>query len=616
MNNKIEIKKDGIYLSGKKFFLLSGEFHYFRTLPGGWKRRLELMRDFGLTAVTTYVPWNLHEPKKNQFNFEGIANLPLFLETANEIGLKVILRCSPYMCAEWEMGGLPSWLLKDRTIALRSSDSSYMAAVTSYSRVLLEKIRPFLYTNNGPIILVGLENEYGSFGNDKNYLKHLSELYRECGIDVPFISANGSDPFKYYNGTLSENWNGIDCGAVPESLCELEALKTYQPDKPLMIGEAWVGNIQFWGKSFTLGRNIERNAQFLKEALEKQAIVNFYMFCGGTNFGFFSGAEAINEQQSYMPLMTSYDYDAPISEEGTPREKYFAMRDALDSFLGKPPREHIAPEWKSQKIENIKLTEFANLLDNTNVLAQTVTEAGKPLYMEDLDQSYGFIRYTTHIEYTDSRVRHLRLEGLADRAYVYLNGKFIGCYMRDCKNEDITFTIEPEGAELSILVENMSRINYGYKIYDRKGLDIVRFDIELPNGKFLYNFANTTNFTIETLPLDSLSGIKYDSNKPENMLPVFCKGTFKATAGVDTFLNLQGWNKGVVFVNGFNLGRYWHIGPQQTLYIPGELLKEDNTIEILELHYNKNFDSVSCIEHSILDEMATEDYSLADFELK
>lgn len=616
MNRTVEIKKDGIYLSGESFFLVSGEFHYFRTLPGGWKRRLALMKDFGLTAVTTYVPWNLHEPKKNEFNFSGMADLPLFLKMADEHGLKVILRCSPYMCAEWEMGGFPSWLLKDRTIALRTRDEKYMDAVASYSKVLIEKVKPYLYTNGGPIILVGIENEYGSFGNDREYLKQLSELYRNCGIDVPFISANGSDPFKYYNGTLEENWNGIDCGAYPSRLAELELLKRCQPDKPLMISEAWDGSIQFWGKSFDIDKGSEHHAQFFKLALEQNVIVSFYMFCGGTNFGFYSGAEAISENHSYMPLMTSYDYDSPISEEGIPREKYFALRDALDAFLGKPPREHTAPEYKFQTIENVVLTEFASFLDNCGSLAEKTITSGKPLYMEDLDQDFGFIRYTTFVNYTDDRPRHLRLEGLADRAYVFVDGTFKGCYMRDCKNEDIVFTIGKNGAELSILVENMGRINYGYKIYDRKGLDMVRVDIEQPDGGFLYNFAANTNFTIETLPLRSLENLQYSQTKPDNNLPVFCKGAFKAQPNVDTFIDMRGFNKGIVFVNGFNLGRYWHIGPQQTLYVPGELIKENNVVEILEMNYDQSFECVSFLDHPILNSMAEEDFSAEGFELK
>jgi len=610
------VKEDGLYLDGEKFFLISGDFHYFRTLPQGWERRLHLMKDFGLTAVTTYVAWNLHEPREGEYRFDGIADLGRFLSLADQVGLKVVLRCSPYICAEWEMGGLPSWLLKDRQLCLRSSDPAFLKPFTAYTEKLAEIIRPYLYTNGGPIILIGLENEYGSFGNDTEYLRYTAELYRRVGFDLPFISANGTDPFKYINGTLSENWNGGDAMAFPICLHALESVKEYQPNRPPIAGEAWVGKIPFWGRDYRFNRHIEEHAAYLKSALEMNAFLNFYVFCGGTNFGFYSGAEAISENHSYMPLMTSYDYDAPISEEGIPREKYFALRDVLDAFLGKPPREHTVPAYKCQTIENVALTEFASFLDNCGSLAEKTVTAGKPLYMEDLDQDFGFIRYTTFINYTDDRPRHLRLEGLADRAYVFVDGTFKGCYMRDCKNEDIVFTIGKNGAELSILVENMGRINYGYKIYDRKGLDMVRVDIEQPDGGFLYNFAANANFTIETLPLRSLENLQYSQTKPDNNLPVFCKGAFKAQPNVDTFIDMRGFNKGIVFVNGFNLGRYWHIGPQQTLYVPGELIKENNVVEILEMHYDQRFDKVNFIDHAILNSMEKEDYSATGFELK
>ena len=190
--NKVELKKDGLYLNDEKFFLLSGDFHYFRTVPDGWRRRLKLMKDFGLTAVTTYVAWNVHEPERGVYNFDGIGDFPRFLKECDEEGLKVVLRCLPYMCAEWEMGGLPYWLNKDRTLTLRSSDPKYFEPMAEYMRVLADKVRPYLFTNGGPIILVGLENEYGSFGNDKEYLVKLAKLYEECGFNVPFISANGA----------------------------------------------------------------------------------------------------------------------------------------------------------------------------------------------------------------------------------------------------------------------------------------------------------------------------------------------------------------------------------------------------------------------------------------
>lgn len=575
------------------------------------------MKDFGLTAVTTYVAWNLHEPQKGQFCFDGRADLARFIRTADEVGLKVILRLSPYMCAEWEMGGLPSWLLKERNLCVRSSDDAFINHLKDYFKVLTEQVRPYLFTNGGPIILVGLENEYGSFGNDKIYLQKLAQIYSDCGLDVPYISANGSDPFKYYNGTLPESWNGIDCGASPHGIEEAKQLLKYQPDKPPMFGEAWTGGIQFWGKSFQIGGDPTPKAEFLRLALQMGAAVNFYMFCGGTNFEYTAGALKLDG--TYIPLQTSYDYNAPISEEGRPREKYFAMRDVLDEYLGRAPREHIEPPYHAQSIPEVKLTQYASLLEQSSTLAEKSVKCGKTVCMEDLDQAGGFIKYSCFINYTDPRKRHLFINGLADRATIYFDGKYIGTLMRDEQTAaPITFTVPQQGAMLDILVENCGRVDYGRDIYDRKGiLDCVYVKIENDDGSFLYNYACNMGYTIETLPLTSTEKVAYGDTPSEANLPQFLRGKFNAQRGVDTFIDMRGWNKGQLWINGFCLGRYWStLGPQQTLYVPGELLKEENTLEILELHNPKKDYTVSFIEHAILDEIPAPDETLSDFELK
>lgn len=619
MKNTVEIRKDGVYLDGEKFMLISGDMHYFRILPDGWDRRLKLMKDFGLTAVTTYVPWNLTEPKRGKYCFEGRADLCHFLDLADKNGLKVLLRCSPYLCGEWEMGGLPSWLLKDRTLCLRSSDKAYMEAAESYNRVLCDKIRPYLHTNGGPVILVGLENEYGSFGDDKEYLQMLCDFYTEQNIDVPFISANGVDEFKYINGTLPHSWNGIDHDASPQSIPQFEKLRRYQPDKPLMSGEAWTGFIQFWGREFGRNRNVEQIAQYFKQALEMDVCINFYMFCGGTNFEFTSGALCNVGAKGYAPLMTSYDYDAPISEDGAPTEKYFVMRDVLDEYLGKEPRPHTDPFCHStQQISNIRLTQSAPLFDNIDSLAENTVPANRTICMEDLDQDYGFICYTSRIRYTDSRVRHLIIDGIADRAMVYIDGEYIGTLMRDSDNNpDITFTVKEGGSELTILVENMGRINYGYEMYDRKGiLGAVHVNIENPDGSFLYNYANNMRYTIHCLPMKCISALHYTQAPSVTNKPCFYKGTFDACEDIDTFVDMAGWHKGCVWVNGFNLGRYWNIGPQRTLYLPGELLKDkDNVIEILELHSPKADFSVNCLDEPLLCEKIDNDMLSSEFRL-
>ncbi len=618
MKNTIELKKEGLYLNGEKFFLLSGDFHYFRTLPDGWRRRLRLMKDFGLTAVTTYVPWNLTEPERGTFCFEGRCDLERFLKEADEEGLKVVLRCSPYLCGEWEFGGLPYWLLKDRTLCLRSSDPKYLEPLNEYNKVLCDLIRPYLYTNGGPIILVGLENEYGSFGDDKEYLKALCDFYRNEDIDVPFVSANGVDPFKYLNGTLPDNWNGIDCGAKESSIPQFDKLRALQPDKPLMVGEAWVGSIMFWGRSFVKNTSGEEHVAFFREALKQNVAVNFYMFCGGTNFEFTNGALSRTlGKDGYYPLCTSYDYNAPISEEGTPTPKYYALRDVLDEYLGKEKRPHVDPFYEAQNIDDIKITETARYEDNLDALVTKRVKSHKIICMEDMDQDYGFIRYTSHMEYTDDRTRVLFIEGLADRATVYIDGKYIGTAMRQADdNKEITFKVAKGGSDLTILVENTGRINYGYNMYDYKGINgCVRVWILNEDGSHLYNLANNMHFTIESIPLKSTDGLKYTADLAIRNTPTFYKGTFAARAGVDTFLDMKGWKKGVVFVNGFNLGRYWDIGAQRTLYVPGELLKDENVVEIFELHTPKKDLSLSAIDHSLLCEPVAGTLASADFEL-
>lgn len=617
MKHSISVRRDGLYLDGEKFFLFSGDFHYFRTLPGGWRRRLDLMRDFGLTAVTTYVPWNLHEPEKGVFNFADNADLPRFLQECAEAGLKVILRCSPYMCGEWEMGGLPARLLRDRTLCLRSSDPAYLSEVRDWIQALSDVVRPYLFTNGGPVILVGVENEYGSFGNDRAYLRALSDLYRACGLDVPYISANGIDPFKYQNGTLPENWNGVDTSAVPPGIRDLEQLQTIQPDKPPMAGEAWVGSIMFWGKSYELNRRVEEHALYTRAALEMGAVVNYYMFCGGTNFGFFAGSLQVGDDEAFTPLCTSYDYDAPIGEDGVPREKYFRMRDEVDRFFGREPRPHTPPPHAVQPAARIRLDASARLFDNTDVLASRTEYRYRTVTMEDMGASQGFICYTAFVEHTDDRERILLLDGVADRATVYLAGRYLGTVTRDGDNREIRFRVPSGGAELSILVENMGRVDYGYHLYDRKGLlGAVRFRILQPDGGILYNYAALVGFRTETFPLNTTDGIRYQPGLSADGTPTFYRGEFHALPGVDTYLDMKGWHKGVVYVNGFHLGRYWEIGAQRTLYVPGELLREENVVEIFELHAPRPDGTVSLSERHILDEVGTEDLSLADFELK
>lgn len=578
MSERLEIQKDRLCLGGKEFYLASGDFHYFRTLPGGWRKRMKLMKDFGLNTIQTYCPWNEHEPERGRFCFEGRLDLSSFLKLAQEVGLKVLLRPAGYICAEWEFGGLPSWLLKNPDLVLRSRDLEYMKCLRSYTKRLCEEFVPYLSTNGGPIIAVAVENEYGSYGTDQVYLTQVKEMLKEFGVDVPLYCANGHDVFKLKNGYCGqEMWRGIDFGF--ESQIAVASLKKEQPDKPPICTEFWAGRIMHWeAKADPV--DAERLAGSYRDALRAGSYVNFYMFCGGTNFGFMNGA---NYYTSFVAQITSYDYDTLISENGEPTEKYYACRRELDKYLGKSVREAEICKSLVQVPSPVTLQSAAPLFDHLDVLTAKRVESANVKTMEQLDQRYGFILYSTNIMYTDDRVRHLRIDGLHDRALVYVDGEYRGVMMRDRKLPDVTFTVAPSGSKLQILVENMGRMSYGNFLRDQKGiLTGVRVEIENADGTYLWNKAFLLNWEIRTLPMEDVSRLAY-GDAPNGDLPAFYKGRFQAKPGIDTFLELPGWDRGVVWINGMNLGRYWKVGPQRTLYVPGEILKEDNEIIALDL---------------------------------
>ncbi|MEE1046049.1 MAG: beta-galactosidase [Clostridia bacterium] len=613
-NIKLEIHKDGLTLGGEPFYIASGDMHYFRFFKEGWRRRLQLMKDFGLTTVQTYVPWNLHEPEKGQFNFDSNLNLKEFFELCKEIGIYVLFRPSGYMCSEWDFGGLPYWLLKERDLCIRTSDPKFMAHIKSYYERLAKEFVPYLSTNGGPIIAVAVENEYGSFGDDYDYMKQIGDILIELGVDVPLFTANGWEPFKLKAGSRKEYWNGLDLHALTEPA--KESIMSYQPDKPIYIGEFWGGRSQQWG-GFFARQTPEEVAEKYKDLLEKGAYVNFYMFCGGTNFGFQNGAlvgrygaDVPGAPNRYIPFATSYDVDAPITEYGRPTRKYELCKKVLAEYLEKKGIKNSAKDFdvsayecKTQSIPSVKLDKSADMLSNIENIAAGIRKSGKPLTFEDMDQAYGFMLYSTYVAPVDDRTRQLNINGLHDRALVFGNGEYLGCYMRDREMPPVRFTIPEEGMKLDILVESTGRVNYGTAMLsDYKGItDYVRIEIIEDNGSlYPWNYTIKTGWTNASLPLKDISNIDYSIPAQKNR-PAFFSGEFEAEPGVDTFFNPEGWNKGVVWINGFNLGRYWKVGPQGTLYVPGELLKEKNTIQILELHKPKADMTVSFDNQPSLD---------------
>lgn len=590
MKELLCINENGVTLGGRDFYIASGDMHYFRFLKEGWRRRLELMRDFGLTCVQTYVPWNLHEKTEGEYDFSGNLNLAAFIRLCGEVGLKVMLRPSPYMCSEWDFGGLPWWLLKNADVKIRCLDESYMPYVERYTRRLCNEFVPLLSTNGGPVIAVALENEYGSFGNDTDYIRRMAQILREEGVDVPLYSADGETKKHLTWGSLPEIWSGIDCREGSEAA--KAALDEFSDKKrPYIVCEQWAGCAQQWGGVFNR-QSVEEASRHYKNSLERGYYVNFYMFCGGSSFGFMSGAnhgvyraDVPHAKNRYIPFTTSYDVDAPVNEFGEPTEKYYALKKILAEHLGKPydeNEEHV--KVKTASYPEVSFDECAPLFPNLNDAADKIIHSKMTKSMEEIDQGYGFVLYETFLEHTDSDERVLRIDELHDRATVYSGDEYLGTLYRD-RPDEVRFRIPEGGMKLRILVENMGRICYGHQmVYDRKGIThFVHMDRIAPSGWIMHDFSIVMNWTIYSLPFSDISRIGYGGDETANA-PAFYRTSFSAPDKADTFLHIKNGTKGVVWLNGFNLGRYWNVGPQETLYVPSELLRDENTLEIFELY--------------------------------
>ncbi|MEK4343621.1 glycoside hydrolase family 35 protein [Paenibacillus sp. FSL P4-0184] len=568
---------DGHYLlDGQPYRIVSGAIHYFRVVPEYWKDRLLKLKACGFNTVETYIAWNMHEPKEGEFVFDGMADVVSFIELAGELGLHVIVRPSPFICAEWEFGGLPAWLLAYSELQLRCCDPLYLSKVDRYYDELIPRLVPLLSTHGGPILAVQVENEYGSYGNDSSYLRYMRNGLLSRGVDVLLFTSDGPTDEMLLGGTLEDVHATVNFGSCAEE--SFRKYREYRSEEPLMVMEYWNGWFDHWMEDHHV-RDAEDVAGVLDDILTHGSSLNMYMFHGGTNFGFYNGA---NHIVAYEPTTTSYDYDAPLTEWGDTTAKFEAVRSVLGKhgFAPTCPLPEPIPKISYGKVA---LMERAELFTASNLekLSEPVNSVCvQP--MEKLGQSYGFIMYSTYVQGPRSRQK-LYIEGVRDRAQVFLDGQVLGVIER-WNPQPLELSIPAGGAQLDILVENMGRINYGPLIRDPKGiLDGVRIDNQLQY-----------NWTIRTLPLEpgTMASLEYKEQTVEKQeaaalsgLPGFYRGCFEAEEIGDTFLRFDGWNKGVAWINGFNLGRYWNAGPQRALYIPGPLLRKGrNELVLFELH--------------------------------
>lgn len=564
---RLTYDKTQFLLDGEPITIISGAIHYFRVVPEYWQDRLEKLKNAGFNTVETYMPWNLHEPKQGQFNFNGMLDIERFIQIADKLGLHVIIRPGPYICAEWEFGGLPAWLLNIEGMELRCQNEPFLACASSYLHEVFRHIKPYLLENGGPVMMVQLENEYGSYGMDHAYLRSLLEIYHQEEVNAFIFTSDGDDSSMLNGGTLPEVFKVVNFGS--DATRNFKHLREVQPEGPLMCGEFWNGWFDHWGEAHHQ-RAADDTAKSLEEILDLGGNVNFYMFHGGTNFNFYNGA---NHDKVYQPTVTSYDYHCLLSENGDMTEKYDACKAVLKKH-GFPTDMLEVRNLPTNAYGTIQLTQSAKLFEHLDEICDKVVYHPRVLPMEKIGQNFGFILYRTVLK-GPFQARELKLREVHDRALIFTDGKYRGVIERDQPSDVIKIEVDrDQQIVLDILVENMGRVNYGPELYDYKGI----------TQAVLLGIQEIHDWQIMSLPLDDLSRLQYKEGISQDG-PCFYRGEFEVEKPMDTFIYLDSFHKGNVFINGFNLGRYFERGPQRSLYLPGPLLRQGkNVIEVFELH--------------------------------
>lgn len=563
--------KEAFYLDQKPFKILSGAIHYFRVDPNDWYHSLYNLKALGFNTVETYVPWNLHEPKEGKFNFEGIADVERFLTIAQELGLYAIVRPSPYICAEWEFGGLPAWLL-GKEMRIRSSDLAYLKAVARYYDQLLPRLAKFQLERGGNVLMMQIENEYGSYGEDKAYLRAVKQLMRERGITCPLFTSDGPWLATLRAGSMIEDdifTTGNFGSKADYNFGQMQEFFDEHGKKwPLMCMEFWDGWFNRW-KEPIIRRDGEELAEAIHEVL-KQGSINLYMFHGGTNFGFMNGCSARGTLD--LPQVTSYDYDALLNEQGNPTPKYFAVKKMMATYYPEYPQ--LEPLVKESFEATAPLTDKVSLFETVDSLAQPV-ESLYPLSATDLGQEYGYTLYQTD-DVLDADEERIRVIDARDRMQLFVDGEHQITQYQTEIGEDIFYTGKKKAlAHFDILIENMGRVNYGHKFLADTQVKGIRTGV----CKDLHFMLNWKQYPLE---LSNLDGLDFSKDWHENQ-PAFYKYHLSVEEVKDTYIDMTEFGKGVVFVNGVNIGRFWDVGPTLSLYLPHGLLKEgDNEIIVFE----------------------------------
>lgn len=564
-----EVGKKAFMLDGKPFIIKAAEMHYTRIPAEYWEHRIKMCKALGMNTICIYAFWNIHEQRPGEFDFKGQNDIAKFCRLAQKNGMCIMLRPGPYVCSEWEMGGLPWWLLKKKDIKLRTNDPYFLERTKLFMNEIGKQLADLQISRGGNIIMVQVENEYGGYAVDKKYIANIRDIVRGAGFtDVPLFQCDWSSTF-HLNGLDDLLWT-INFGTGANIDAQFKALKAARPDSPLMCSEFWSGWFDHWGRKHET-RNAETMVSGLKDMLDRNISFSLYMTHGGTTFGHWGGANC----PPYSAMCSSYDYDAPISEAGWATPKYYKLRELLMQYADPDQVIPDVPQaYPLIEIPTINFNERALLFDNLPKFVKT--ESVKP--MEEFDQGWGTILYSTILpEVKEGTV--LLIDEVHDWAQVYADGKLLGRLDRRRGENSVVMPALKAGSRLDILIEAMGRVNFDYAIHDRKG---ITEKVELLNEE---GNRELRNWQVYSFPTDAkfASKKKFKEGGKVNA-PAYYRASFNLKETGDVFLDMQTWGKGMVWVNGKALGRFWKIGPQQTLYLPGCWLKKGkNEIVVLDL---------------------------------